>query len=123
MHRKCMYSRRMGPGGVPHRALHLLPLARAQKERARERDVQLAQQVPWPRARSPLFAPDDVHARAGGHPAPRDVHRAHDDAPERPAQRERDVDVCGPLPVDVRRAARAALVLRWVVGWDGGGEV
>ena len=69
------YSRRMRLGGVPHRALHLLPLARPQKERARERNVQLAQILC---ARLP--APVHVHAPRA-HLTPRDVQRARDDAP------------------------------------------
>jgi hypothetical protein len=69
------YSRRMRLGGVPHRALHLLPLARPQKERARERNVQLAQILC---ARLP--APEHAHAPRA-HLTPRDVQRARDDAP------------------------------------------
>jgi hypothetical protein len=110
-------------GSVPHRALHLLPLTRAQKERAGERDMQLAQ-VPYACAhtRSRLVTPNRVHIRPCYLPS-RDVQGARDDTSECPPQRERDIDVRGPLPVDVWGGTRTSLVLRWVIERDGGGEV
>ena len=120
-------SRRMGLGSIPHRALHILPLTRAQKKRPRQRDVQLAhvRQRSCARLRRTL-GPKDVQVRAhrrGRHVFVRDVRGASDDASERTAQRERNVDVGCPLSVDVRRCARAPLVFRRVVERDRRGEV
>ena len=123
----------MSLGNVPHRTLHLLPLIRAQKERSRQRDMQFFTRSHVPRVRT---TPKRMRMRMHRHdaatarprvqvpPFSRNAHCALDDASERgTAQRDRHVDVCGPLAVDVWRSARAALVLGWVVWWDGGREV
>jgi len=119
-------SRRMGLGGIPHRALHILPLTRAQKNWPGQRDVQLTHvRHRSCAARSRILGTKHVQVRArrGRHLFSRDVHGAHDDAPEGTAQRERDVDVNCPLSLDVRRRTRAPLVFRWVVEGDRRGEV
>lgn len=131
------YSRRMGLGNVPHRTLHLLPLIPAQKERPRQRNMQFPTLSAVPRIahivqttpkRTRIMHRHDAAGTARPRvqvpPSFRNAHCALDDASERgPAQRDRHVDVGGPLALDVWRCARAALVLGWVVGWDGGGEV
>jgi len=95
----------MNLDSVPHRTLHLLPLVRTQKERSRQRDVQFACYV---RVR----APEHMHVDARpGVTLPRNVHCALDDTSERTAHRDRYVNVCGPLTIDVWCCARAALVL------------
>ena len=119
-------SRRMGLGSIPHRALHILPLTRAQKKRPGQRDVQLAHvRHRSCAARSRILGTKHVQVRArrGRHLFARNVHGARDDALERTAQRERDVDVSCPLSIDVRRRTRAPLVFRWVVEGDRRGEV
>ena len=132
------YSRRMSFGNVPHRTLHLLPLIRAQKEWPRQRDVQLFTHSPVPRVphrvrttpkrmRLRLHRHNDATAYPRRVQVPsvfRNAHGARDDASERgTAQCDRHVDVCGPLALDVGGCACAALVLGWVVWWDGGREV
>ena len=128
----------MSFGNVPHCTLHLLPLIRTQKERPRQRDVQFFTHSPVPRnphrARTtPKRMRMRVHRHNNATACPRRVqlpsvfrnaHCARDDASERgSAQRDRHVDVGGPLALDVGRCARAALVLGWVVWWDEGCEV
>ena len=98
----------MGLGSVPHRTLHLLSLIRAQKIRPCQRDVQFTSYCI--RVRAPEHMHVDARARIAT-ALPRNVHRALDDASERAVHRDRDEDVCGPLTIDVRRCARAALVL------------
>jgi hypothetical protein len=97
----------MSLGSVPHRTLHLLPLVCTQREWSRQRDVQFARYV---LVRTPEHMYVDARPRVTP-TLPRNVHCALDDASERTAHRDRYVNVCGPLAVDVWCCARAALVL------------
>jgi hypothetical protein len=107
-----MDSRGMSLGSVPHRTLHLLPLVRAQKKRSRQRDVQFARYVRVRVRAVPeqMYVDTRPRVRVRATP-PRNVHCALDDASERTAHRDRYVNICGPLTIDVWCRARAALVL------------
>src|SRR6267154_4716768 len=100
-----MDSRRMSLGNVPHRTLHLLPLVRAQEEWSRQRDMQFTCYV---LIRAPEHMYVDTRPRVTL-TLLRNVHCALDDASERAAHRDRYVNVCGPLTIDVWYSARAAL--------------